>query len=261
MKPYISLPILGETHTNSLLMLLSFLSSLFIFWTLLKRDLKDAQISYKFILVLILGTSIFAFLGARFFHVLVERPEFFKKNPELILSQFDGMTFYGALAAGLAFVWFYLKQTGANSGVREKIWDSGALSTCLAIGLMRLGCFANGCCWGKLSSSPWAVQYYDPRSVMPYKGIPVHPVQVYDAALGFSIGVVLWVLWREKILRGRLVLVFLCLYPLARFVTEFYRADSFRGEDIVIGLSTSQLISVVVFILTALKAWGRPSFK
>lgn len=95
---------------------------------------------------------------------------------------------------------------------------------------------------------------------MPYKGIPVHPVQIYDAALGFSIGLVLWVLWREKISRGRLFLIFAILYPISRFITEFYRADSFRGEDILLGLSTSQLISVALLTL-ALAIYGRLRLK
>lgn len=232
-------------------MLLSFVTALIIFWFFLKRELKNSEISLKVLLGLIFGTSFFAFIGARLFHVFVERPEYFINNPGLIFTQFDGMTFYGALAAGCLFAFVYLSKTSLSLNVKGKIWDAGTLSTCFTIAFMRLGCFANGCCWGKISSKPWAVQYYDPRSVMPYKGIPVHPVQIYDAALGFSIGVILWVLWREKIARGHLFLIFAILYPLSRFVTEFFRADTFRGEDIFLGLSTSQLISVVLLFFAS----------
>lgn len=247
MKPYILFPLIGEVHTNSLLILLSFVGALIIFGPFLKKELKEHQISLKVLSGLIFGTSLFAFIGARLFHVVVERPEYFFKNPSLILTQFDGMTFYGALGLGCLFAYVYLNKSGLGPKIKDKIWDAGTLSTCLTIALMRLGCFANGCCWGKISSKPWAVQYYDPRSVMPYKGIPVHPVQVYDAALGLSIGVILWVLWKEKIARGHLFLVFAILYPLSRFVTEFFRADTFRGENVLFGLSTSQVISVAIF--------------
>lgn len=248
MKPYIELPMIGEFHTNSLLILLSLFLCFIIFFLFLRKELKSKSLGILALIGLICGTSIFAFTGARLFHVFVERPDYFLNHPELIFTQFDGMTFYGALGVGSLFAWFYLRRQNWPFETQGRIWDAGTLSTCVTVGFMRLGCFANGCCWGKISSSPWSVQYYDPRSVMPYKGIPVHPVQLYDSALGFSIGLILWVLWREGLSRGQLFLLFLMLYPLSRFVTEFFRADSFRGEDVLIGLSTSQLISVFLFI-------------
>lgn len=82
-----------------------------------------------------------------------------------------------------------------------------ALIPLAAMGLVfiRLGCFLNGCCFGRVSSVPWAIAF--PRSSWVYwyhrarlwippsaqSSLPVHPLQLYFllAAL-VTLGVLLW---------------------------------------------------------------------
>lgn len=249
MKPYLLIPYIGELHTNSLLVLLSLFLSALMLCFYMHRELRDKRVRLKGLSGLLLGTFVCGFLGARFFHVIVERPMHFWSHPEFIFTRFDGMTFYGALGASLFFIYIYQKKMHWGLEVRQKVWDLGTLCTCLTLGLMKLGCFANGCCWGKISSHSWAVQYFDERSLMPYIGIPVHPVQLYDSLLALCLGAVLWLIWREGYAKGRLLLYFILFYPVMRFSTEFFRADSYRGEDIIWGMSTSQLISLLLFMV------------
>lgn len=49
-------------------------------------------------------------------------------------------------------------------------------------------------------------------------------------------------------LRGKLLAVYLLVYPVGRFLLEFWRGDEYRG--FLFGLSTSQLISIALFIGT-----------
>jgi phosphatidylglycerol---prolipoprotein diacylglyceryl transferase len=243
-KPYFSLPFLGEFHSNTTLMTISFFLCLALAFYYLRFFLS----SYKIITLLIV-TSWLSFIGARLFHVFLERPRYFIENPELIFARFDGMTFYGSFITGFLVLWMFSKIWQIKTENKRHYWDFSALSLVLTYTIMRLGCFANGCCWGKISANSWAVQYFDSRTVMPAVGIPVHPVQLYDVAHGIFMLLILILMRRESYLLGRHVFVVCLVYPLGRFWTEFYRGDSFRGEDIIWGLSTSQLISVLVFII------------
>ena len=55
-----------------------------------------------------------------------------------------------------------------------------ALAPSAALGHMfgRLGCFMNGCCYGKACSLPWAVHFpFDHET----HGLGVHPTQIYES--------------------------------------------------------------------------------
>lgn len=242
MIPSFHLPLLGQFHTNTFIIGLCFVFALFLFYLYCRNFL-----SFWKIIITLTTTSWLAFIGARLFHVAFERPEYFRQHPDLIFAQFDGMTFYGAFFVGGAVLYMFTQIWQIRRAERLIIWDLTSLITALTYFFMRVGCFANGCCWGKISSVPWAVQYFNSEAVMPYLGIPVHPVQLYDAAHGLLMFLVLMLLRRFQWLTGSHVFVVFVLYPVGRFFTEFYRGDSFRGEDIFLGLSTSQLISFFVF--------------
>jgi len=92
--------------------------------------------------------------------------------------------------------------------------------------LLRLGCFSAGCCHGKPAYGlPWAVTFTNPASASIYKGIPVHPTQLYHAAANLLIVILLLKLFKRPAFRGALMWVYLLAYGLLRFVIEFYRGD------------------------------------
>jgi phosphatidylglycerol:prolipoprotein diacylglycerol transferase len=189
-------------------------------------------------------TAVVAFFGARLFHLLFERDHMAFTLEDLM--HFDGMTFYGSLIAGasvsfLGTLLFFPRHTWF------KILDFAALISAFGYGFLRIGCFANGCCWGRLTAVPWAV-VYGPGSEMPYIGLPVHPVQLYDAFVGFLVFGILLIVWRKGY-RGLGMPLFLILSSVGRFITEFYRGDSYRGTDVMFHLSTSQSIAVVLFLI------------
>jgi len=174
----------------------------------------------------ILGTTTLAFWGA-------------------VLFPFSsGRTYYGALFGGIAAVYFVLRRFTPEQRLQR--WNSAALFGAMTYGILRVGCFAGGCCWGHVTDVPWAVTFTTEASVMPFQGLPVHPVQLYDAALGFGLFAVLWKIEQP----GRnLVPWFLGLYACGRFVTEMFRGDLVRGADVAFGLSTSQVISLAIICL------------
>jgi phosphatidylglycerol:prolipoprotein diacylglycerol transferase len=83
---------------------------------------------------------------------------------------------------------------------------------------------------------------------------PLHPVQLYEAALAALIAVALVAFYRRRPHPGRVVLAFFVLYPVARFTVEFWRGDD-RGEIFGLaaatGFSPPQLVSLAL-LATAL---------
>ena len=205
-------------------------------------------------LVLAVGVAIAGWVGARLFHVMVERPAYFLDHPGEILTSFEGMTFYGALGLG-ALAFFLGLRWLVPRAEHPRMRDLGAVVTACCYGILRVGCFADGCCWGRICGYPWAVRYLSPDSEMPYRGIPVHPVQLYDAFAGFLLAAILLQLPRAfPRLRGQGLWVFALLYPIARMLTEGYRGDAYRGVGLFLGMSTSQLISAALFLAAAVWA-------
>lgn len=200
---------------------------------------------------MVVGTvALFSFLGARLFHVMVEQPTYYLDHPKEILSRWDGLTFYGALlggALGLQLT-IQLRIPTVNAAI---LWNLGAILTALDYLVLRLACFANGCCWGKITNMPWKVSYGNPDSAMPLIGIPVHPVQLYDSLHGLIILILLVVI--KQNVKDRSINLFpplLILYSLGRFLTEFYRGDNYRITNIFSVFSLSQVISLVILLMT-----------
>jgi phosphatidylglycerol:prolipoprotein diacylglycerol transferase len=76
---------------------------------------------------------------------------------------------------------------------------------------------------------------------------PVHPTQLYESLIGFTIFVVLMFMWRRRKFEGQIFLAFGVLYGFARSLLEIIRDDAERG---VVGpLSTSQFIGIVTAII------------
>jgi phosphatidylglycerol---prolipoprotein diacylglyceryl transferase len=118
--------------------------------------------------------------------------------------------------------------------------DVGASAVALGQSIGRFGCFAAGCCYGiPAPGLPWAVTLIGGSSAARYPGLPLHPVQLYEALGCFLIALLLLKLRQQPALRGVLVWVYLLAYGLLRFVIEFYRGD----ERPMVGiLSLNQII-------------------
>jgi prolipoprotein diacylglyceryltransferase len=120
---------------------------------------------------------------------------------------------------------------------REKIRliDNIAAITLAGLGLQNLGCFFQGCCYGSVSTLPWAVTYsagtpaYIDQinlgllSPAALASIPIHPVQIYLllACLAGSF----FVIKAGKRLKAPMSAFFLAiiLYTFLRFTAEFFR--------------------------------------
>lgn len=153
-----------------------------------------------------------------------------------------GLVFYGGIvAAGLIAFWFARRQ---RSWSFWELADTFAPSVAIGHAFGRLGCFAAGCCFGKVCADgarwcarfgPDSVAFDELHSVsaLPADASatpPLYPTQLYEAAGELAIFALLLAVRRRPALRrpGTLVLLYIALYSLLRFTVEMYRGDFAR---------------------------------
>jgi phosphatidylglycerol---prolipoprotein diacylglyceryl transferase len=159
-----------------------------------------------------------------------------------------GGVVYGGIVAGAGAVVLVAWAMGLDW---RRVADAAAPGAALGIALGRVGCFAAGCCWGHPTDHAWGVLF--PVETLEISGAPMwtplHPVQLYEAALAALIAVALVALHRRRTHTGQVILAFFGLYPLARFAVEFWRGDD-RGEIFGLaaatGFSPPQLVSLAL---------------
>ena len=103
-----------------------------------------------------------------------------------------------------------------------KLVDVFAPSVALGHVFGRLGCFFNGCCYGKACALPWAVNFPLPHVM---HGIPVHPTQLYEAFGNLVIFAGLTAFYRHKRFDGQIWWLYVLSYGALRFLVEFFRGD------------------------------------
>ncbi len=168
------------------------------------------------------------------------------KNFDYLIRIFQvyvgGMVFYGGLLGALGFGALYCRL--------RKI-DLGHYSDCFAVGIPlfhcfgRIGCFLSGCCYGIESSFGFTAANAIVESC---NHVNRFPVQLLESALNLVIFTVLLVLFFKRILSDKLIYAYLIMYSIVRFFDEFLRGDVYRG--IYFGLSTSQWIGIVIFMVS-----------
>jgi len=113
--------------------------------------------------MLSLGTWLFVagIIGARLFYIVEYWPKFQRDTlGQTVIAMLNltegGLVVYGSLlAGGAALIVFVYKHHLPGLALTDLI----APGVVLGVGLGRLGCFMNGCCYGGACDLPWAVQF------------------------------------------------------------------------------------------------------
>lgn len=154
-----------------------------------------------------------------------------------------GLTYYGGFLLAVPAGLWYARRKGL--GVL-RIADLTAPFIAFGLFFGRMGCFFNGCCFGRHTDVPWAVDFPGHPSV--------HPTQLYEAGGALAIFSLLYFVVRpRKRAHGQVFAALLVVYGVLRFVLEFFRADERGGFA---GLSTSQWIGIPL-VVAGLFLWTR----
>lgn len=162
-----------------------------------------------------------------------------------ILECFSGSVFYGGMIGGTFTGWLFSK---IKKYPTNKYLDATALFIPLFHVFGRIGCFLTGCCFG-IECDAGFVYHYSP---IPYANeVSRLPIQLIEAFFVLCLFFVLLALYNKRVMEHRLIYVYFISYAVIRFCTEFFRGDDYRG--FLLGLSTSQIISILLFVFAAVK--------
>ncbi len=163
-----------------------------------------------------------------------------------------GRAAYGGLLGASGAAALYLAAT------RQPIvafFDRIAVGTGLSFTFVRTGCFLAGCDYGLPTAHAWGVRFppgslaaldHARRGFIPRgaPSLPVHPTQLYEAALGLVAAALAALVLARGRRNGRAFSLVLAVYAAGRFAIEFWRGDRDRGH--ALGLSTAQWVSVAI---------------
>jgi phosphatidylglycerol:prolipoprotein diacylglycerol transferase len=226
-----------ELFTYGLMMALGVLAGLFA----VNSEAKRLGWNRDTMTRLVVWTFLMGLLGSRVVYVMTRLNE---PNVDLLAVAFNlraGFVYYGGLVASWLYLIWYLRR------YRLPFWpvlDAFAMGICIGLAVGRFGCLLGGCCYGTPTTLPWGVI----MAKEPALG-HLHPVQAYEGVFLIALMGLLW--WRRtrKRYEGELVVWFVGIYAIARYVLEFWRGDGIRGFVIEDILSTSQFISVPMLVL------------
>jgi phosphatidylglycerol:prolipoprotein diacylglycerol transferase len=214
-----------------------------------QRKLDEGRLS-----ALCLWIMVLAIAGSRLLYVASHHESYAGRWGDAFKLWEGGLTMYGGFLAALGGSLLYLRR---HRMPVLTVCDAFSPAIALGSGITRLGCFLNGCCFGRPCHLPWAITF-DPDSFAgtTYPGVPLHPTQLYLALAGFASFALLWSLRRRLTRPGQLFFLFLLIESTSRFVIDFFRHYEPGGESIrVLGAQLS-LTQVLCLGLAALAIGG-----
>lgn len=207
-------PVLGSLgsiviHTWGAMFALACLVALFVAMANARRKSIRPESVQNLVLVCIVG----GLVGARALYVILEWQSYVGSVIAMLAVWDGGLSFYGGLLGGLLAGAAYCRITGLDF---RTVSDVLAAPLALAYGIARIGCFLNGCCYGRETALPIGVVF--PGVV----GARI-PTQLFSSFAGFAIFFLLRAAERRQRFSGQLFCEFLTYYSVYRFVIEFFR--------------------------------------
>jgi phosphatidylglycerol---prolipoprotein diacylglyceryl transferase len=203
------------------------------------REAPREGVNPDHVLEAIIVAAASGLIGSRLLYVALNWELFSDRLLTILFARFEGLSFYGAFFGGALALYFWGRWRKINF---FKMADLMAPYLALGYAFGRIGCFLNGCCFGKVSDLPWAL----PVSML--DNLMRHPVQLYAAAGGVVIFFALKLLRKVRPFVGFNLLALAALYGILRFTTEFFREE----PQAWLGLTTAQLFSLGLTIASLL---------
>lgn len=232
-------------HTYGLLLAAAFIAGIWI----TSRNARKEGISPDSVWNMGLVVIFAALVGSKLL-LLLSDFQYYAQNPREIfsLSTLRSMgVYYGGLLLALgAAAWYTLRN-------RLPAWtlaDCAAPGIALGQAIGRLGCLSAGCCYGRPTHVPWGISFtsqYAYDNVGVPLNIPLHPTQIYESVGAFCLFI--YLTWRlpKPHIKGQILMEYLSLYAILRFIIEFFRDDE-RGFVLYGLFSTSQAIAIATFV-------------
>lgn len=206
---------------------------------------KLKRISFFDLLCSVVYVMLGAFVGAKLLFIIVSLPQIIELGIGIKSLFYGGFVFYGGLLGGGFALYLYIRRYRDE----KCLFDIYATALPLGHAIGRVGCFFAGCCYGIPYDGPLSYTYTESVGLTPI-GVPLLPIQLISAVcllILFAVQLTVYL----KLGKNRQWLntkLYLIVYPILRFIIEFFRGDTERG--MFGGLSTSQIVGIVIVAVT-----------
>lgn len=207
---------------------------------LISREGERSGISSAAILDIMLWAIVFGITGGRLLFVVINWQHY---AHDKFWGVFDlaggGLAIQGAIAGGI------LGSAAVSRIKKISFWRVGDLVVpymALAQSIGRIGCFLNGCCYGREVYGAFGVTF-------PGEEVMRVPTQLYSSFGLLVIFVILSMLRARKRFDGYVFCAYLMIYSAFRFFMDFLRGD---GLSMIGVFTLSQVISFGTFAAGAL---------
>lgn len=216
----------------------------------LTRDGKKYGLSVEDMMDMTIWIILFSIVGARIMYVALSPSEYAGDTLGMLMIYKGGLSFHGGAIGGTLAIFIF--------AARKKIpgWrlaDAAVRPLIIGSAIARIGCFLNGCCYGKPWDGPWSVVFPVLRD-----GIRRHPTQFYDLTLQLVLFAAITYLSKFKKRDGDISAFYLIGFAILRFIVEIFRKGA-TGKVLMFGVTTAQFGSVAI-IAGALLLYFRPGF-
>lgn len=248
------LKFIGITFIRSYGVLLAAAFLIGILWAR-KRAIK-AKIPPDQVVDLSLIVLIASVVGSRFFYVIYHLDEF-SDNLLDIVNPFhgdsvgiSGLSMMGGVILALVSAFLYI----AIKKIKPwPLFDAMMPMFALGIGIVRVGCFLNGCCYGLPSHDHFGVVFPpDSAAGFTFPDTPLIPTQLYSSLAGFTILVLVLLSEKFKKFDGHSFWITVGLYCVWRFAIDFYRyyEPSMTMHIGNLELSRNQVLTFILFLIS-----------
>jgi phosphatidylglycerol:prolipoprotein diacylglycerol transferase len=213
-----------------------------------KRGIKEDEIvNVAFIII------VASIVGSRLFYVFFHLDEFTGRWVYAFWPvQEDGTIGLGGLILLGGFILAFISACIYMMIKKLNFWkvaDSVAPSIAFGVFLTRIGCYLNGCCFGKACDLPWGVNFPPNSPAGSVMGdATIHPTQLYSSLYGLLIFLILNWLDRKNYFDGIIIGSFMILDGFSRFTIDFFRYYE-NQMFLVGGLQFNQIVSLLMFLL------------
>ncbi len=216
-----------------------------------ERRNHDPEIIWDLMVWLIVA----GIVGARLWHVFTPPPSsvaegittrYYLTHPlALINLRNGGLGIPGAVMGGLAALYWYTRKHNLN------FWewaDIAAPGLALGQAIGRWGNYVNQELYGAPTDLPWKL-FVDAAHRLPgYENIAYyHPLFLYEALWNLmNMAILLWLgrRYADRLKKGDLMLVYLIVYPVGRFLLDFLRLDASE----IAGINANQTLMAIVAV-------------
>ena len=234
-----------EVHSYGLMLAIAFLVAIQIFVSRGKRRGISEDALHTISLVIL----ILAIVGGRGLFVLTHWADYASDPLGIFRLWEGGLMLYGGYVLAIVGTIVYVRRA------KLQVWrigDAVAPAMALGIGIGRIGCYLNGCCFGLPTHAPWGVKF-PPGSYSSYvfPGMPIHPSQLYLVLAGVLLFVALLLLDRKPHFAGYLFWMAVAIDSVLRFgidFTRYYDTTSFLGKVGGLSFNINQILSVGLFL-------------